>query len=156
MSNPNSLQRYLEARHIPFEVVAHPHSATSLQSAKSAHIRADQLAKAVILESDDCFLAAVIPADRHVMIGRLRQTLGRDLWLAGETSFGGMFPDCEPGAVPPLTQPYGMDMVWDDSLMSMDSIYMEAGDHEHLLRIRTRDLAPVMEQVPHCQFSSPI
>jgi Ala-tRNA(Pro) deacylase len=156
MSNFQYFERYLESNRIPFEVVPHPHSATSLQSAKSAHIRADQLAKAVILESDDCYLAAVVPADRHVMLGKLRQTLGRDFWLAREGSLGTMFPDCEAGAVPALTQAWGVEMVWDDSLMNMDAIYMEAGDHEHLLRIRTRDLAPMMQQVPHCQFSSPI
>ena len=148
-----TIMRFMASHHIPYEVVEHAHAATSLQNAKAAHIDPHRIAKAVLLEGDECMLAAVVPADRRVHLGRLTADVGKQLHLAGENDAGRLFRDCEPGAIPALTLAYGVEMVWDDSLLESDDLYFEFGDHRQLVHVRTADLRPILENMPHGSFS---
>ncbi len=67
---------------------------------------------------------------------------------------GRLFGDCEPGAVPALGDAYGIQVIWDDDLKYTSDIYIEAGDHEHLIRIEPESLQEI-DEVPaslHHQF----
>jgi Ala-tRNA(Pro) deacylase len=46
-------------------------------------------------------------------------------------------------------------MVWDDALMAMPDIYLEAGDHERLIHVETRYLRDLFGDAPHCRFTQP-
>ena len=44
------IERYLDEHMIPFDLVAHPHSQTSMETARAANIDAARIAKGVLLE----------------------------------------------------------------------------------------------------------
>ncbi len=134
-----TLETYLRKHPAPFELLHHAHSATSLQSARTSHIPADRIAKAVMLEDDERCLLAVLPATARVRLGELSAQTGRVMRLADEEDLRRMFPDCESGAVPALGCAYGLETIWDESLEAGPDIYFEAGDHETLVRMRTSD-----------------
>ena len=148
-----TITRFLESRHIPYEMVEHMHTATSLQNAKAAHIDPHRVAKAVLLEGDDCMMVAVVPADRRVHLGKLAMDSGKPLHLAQERVAGRVFEDCAPGAIPALTVAYGVEMIWDDSLLDSSDLYFESGDHRQLIHVKTEDLRPVLENMPHGMIS---
>lgn len=148
-----TITRFLESHHIPYDMVEHTHAATSLQNAKAAHIDPHRVAKAVLLEGEDCMMVAVVPADRRVHLGKLAMDSGKPLHLAQENDAGRLFEDCEPGAIPPLTVAYGVEMIWDDSLLENPDLYFEAGDHRQLIHVRTEDLRPMLEDMPHGMIS---
>lgn len=130
------VQRSLESAHCQFDLVAHPHSASSLESARVASIPAERLAKSVILDDrHGHYLMAVVPASRHLDLGKVRK--GSEEWqLTNESTIASLFNDCERGAVPALGEPYGMDMVVDPLLTRQQDIYLEAGDHESLVHMK--------------------
>lgn len=145
-----TIESYLTQHEIPYELMTHAHSSTSMQSARAAHIDPQRLAKAVLLEgSDGCYMAAVIPANRQVSLGHLRHDYGHVCRLADERVIAPFFKDCEPGAIPALTTPYHLEMIWDDSLLNEPEIYFEAGDHEHLVHLRTEYLREMLDKLPH-------
>ncbi len=148
-----TITRFLEHRHIPYEMVEHMHTATSLQNAKAAHVDPHRVAKAVLLEGDDCMMVAVVPADRRVHLGKLAMDSGKLLHLAQESDAGRVFEDCEPGAIPALTVAYGVEMIWDDSLLEGPDLYFESGDHKQLIHVKTEDLRPMLENMPHGMIS---
>ncbi|MBL8529125.1 MAG: YbaK/EbsC family protein, partial [Burkholderiales bacterium] len=125
-----TLENYLRYMQVPFEVLPHPKAMTSLRSANAAHIPAHQMAKAVVLEDETGYVMAVVPADRRVHLGALREQLGRTMGLATEPELGTVFKDCALGAIPPLGAAYGIESVVDDELREGSEIYFEAGDHE--------------------------
>lgn len=131
-----TLQRSLESAHCQFDLVAHPHSASSLESARVASIPAERLAKSVILDDrHGHYLMAVVPASRHLDLGKVRK--GAEEWqLTNESTISDLFKDCELGAVPALGEPYGMEMVVDPLLTRQQDIYLEAGDHESLVHMQ--------------------
>lgn len=151
------LADYLAAHSVPFDLVAHSHTRSSLQSARSMDLTPGCLVKAVVLEDEnDRFLMAVLPASRKVDLGELRRCFGHMLRLASEADLRERFGDCEVGAVPPVGNAYGMETVWDDSLMSRPDVYFEAGDHETSVHLKTRDFVGLLEGARHMDFSAPM
>jgi Ala-tRNA(Pro) deacylase len=155
MTMKQRIEQFLEEHRIPYDVVAHERTATSLQAAHAAHVETGRLAKAVLLEGDDCFMAAMIPADHDVRLGQLQLDYGEHLHLADEATIREMFTDCDPGAVPGLPTAWGIETVWDDDLLAQPDIYLESGDHRRLIHLETRYLQDNLPEMPHCRFSGP-
>ncbi|UVE17773.1 YbaK/EbsC family protein [Pseudomonas sp. LS44] len=148
MQMAKTLQRSLERAHCEFELVAHPHSATSLESARAAYVPAERLAKSVILDDrHGHYLMAVLPASRHLDLGKVR-TDATDWQLSNEATIAGLFHDCELGAVPALGEPYGMKMLVDPQLTRQQDIYLEAGDHQNLVHLQ---MDQYLKLVPHAE-----
>lgn len=149
MAMAATLQKYLAQNGIAYEILPHPYTATSMNTASAARVPSDKLAKPVILEDEQGYVMAVIPANRHVKLGELRNLLKRNIGLATESELKQLFPDCDIGAVPPLGQAYGMDTIVDDSLINATDIYFEAGDHEDVIHIKGAAFRRLMKNTPH-------
>jgi Ala-tRNA(Pro) deacylase len=73
--------------------------------------------------------------------------------MACEDEFKKLFGDCETGAVPALGEAYGLKVIWDDELAYTADVYIEAGDHEHLIWLERRDFRKLMKDLPHTIIS---
>ena len=156
MNANHRIENYLDEHHVPYEIIDHVPTATSLHTAHSAHIDPARLAKGVLLEGDDaCLVVAMIPADQEIQLGQLQVEYGSHLHLADEATVRRQFDDCDPGAVPGLAIAWGVETVWDDSLLAQPDIHLEAGDHRHLIHVQTRNLQMALEAMTSCHFSAP-
>ena len=124
-----------------------------MNTAEAAKVPGDQLAKSIILEDEDGYLMAVLPATHHVEIGRLSQQLNRKLGLATESEIARLFTDCELGAIPPVGEAYGMEMIMEDSLSTCEDVYFEGGDHTDIVHVHGEDFKRLMRTAMHGQFS---
>lgn len=148
-----TLKEYLDQSDVNYDVLPHPYSSSSMQTAQAAHVPGQQIAKAVLLEDDDGYLLAVVPATHRVELGILRRQLNRELWLASEGELADLFHDCALGAVPPLGRAYGFDMVVDDCLTDCSEVYFEAGDHMELVHVDGRSFNTLMAEAETGRFS---
>lgn len=148
-----TLREYLDRSGVRYDVVEHPHTYSASETAQVSHIPGDQLAKSVVLEDEDGYLMAVIPATHRVEIGKLHKQLHRQLGLATEHELELLFDDCETGAVPPIGQAYGLDVVVDDAIVENPDIYFEAGDHRDLVHVSGEDFRALMNNAGHGRFS---
>lgn len=159
MSIAQTLQKYLDQVQVQYEVIMHRHSATSLRSADQAHIDPNCVAKAVLLEEDaqqSRYLMAVVPATHRVQLSEVAREAGRAVHLATEQAAAALFPDCEAGAFPPVGPAYGIETIWEDSLMGQPTLYFEAGDHERLVCIKAKDFLKLLPNCGHGHFSKPM
>jgi Ala-tRNA(Pro) deacylase len=148
------LSRYLERHGASYEVCAHIHSHSSAQTARTAHVPPQQLAKSVVLEDEAGCLVAVIPADKVVMLGEISRVLGRkQLHLADEDRIAALFEDCDRGAVPAVGMAWGVETIIDDELEAQDPVYIEGGDHERLLKMSHGQFHALMHAQKHGRFS---
>jgi Ala-tRNA(Pro) deacylase len=153
MSIPMRLSQYLDQRHVHYEVSEHRWSRSSAQTARLAHVSPRSIAKSVILEDDAGLVMAVVPADKYVMLGRLGQLLSRhELHLSDEQRIAAVFTDCDRGAVPPVGMAWGIDTVVDEELEGHDPVYLEAGDHQRLLRMSRDQFCTLMSAARHGHF----
>lgn len=155
MNAVDRMTQYLTEHHVPFELISHRHTATSRQAAVAAGIGSRRLVKAVLLEAPECYLAAMIPADEQVRLGKLSKDYGKPFRLATEETVRKLFDGCDPGAAPGLPIAWGVETVWEDDLLAQPDLYLEAGDHERLIHVETKHLREVLQDMPHCHFAQP-
>jgi len=133
MTIATKLERHLTEQHTEYELLSHPHTGSSHETAEAAHVPEDHIAKGVLVRGGKDYFLAVIPADRWVKMGAIHDELDEDIELASEEEIGAIFTDCEMGAVPPIGKAYGVETLLDDAFTSLADVYFEAGDHEHLV-----------------------
>lgn len=156
MAIANRLRQYMKEQGVKFEVIKHPRSSSSMQSAEAAHIPGDKVAKAVLLEDEQGYLMAVVPATHRLEMGALHRELHRELGLATEREIQELFWDCDSGAIPPTGAAYGIETILDDSLTEKADVYFEAGDHEELVHVNAEEFRNLMAGIGHARISSHI
>ncbi len=155
MSISRRLKWYLDHHGAHYQIVPHPHTACSRETAQAAHVPEECLAKSVLLEDERGYLMVVLPASRRLDLRDLKQLFDRRFDLATEPELGRIFEDCEVGAVPAVGSAYGVHTVIDDSLLGVPEVYFEAGDHEDLVRMPGADFLMLMSGSSHGRFSRP-
>jgi len=130
-----SVSTYLEKLGVAYTLTRHPKSHCSAETANTAHVAKDHIAKAVLVRHGQQYLLVVIPADQWVNLDRVSREMGQTFALADENEVDRLFVDCRPGAIPPVGAPYGLETLWDNDLMSLANIHFEAGDHERLVTV---------------------
>jgi len=149
MSISKTVRWYLDSHNVSYEVLQHPHSHNSSETADAAFIWEDQLAKTVLLEDERGYVMAIVPASHRVDLKKLELELHRHLELATEGEMSRIFPDCEPGALPPLGGAFGIPVVYDDRLRRLSSVYFEGGDHRELIYMGGREFIALLDGAPH-------
>lgn len=140
MAMLQSLQRLLEGQHVPYEVHTHRQAFTATDTAAADNVPPSEMVKVVVLRSGDRFVMAALPASRTLDIERLRETVGDPtLRLATEREFADAFPACEPGAMPPFGELFGMALWVDDSLGREIETVFNAGNHRETVHLAYRD-----------------
>ncbi len=142
MTPLEELRAYLSANGVRYAVLRHAEKFTAQELAAAEHIPGREQAKVVILRSGSEFLMAVLPALYHVDFERARAATGKqDLELADEYEFARVFRDCEPGAMPPLGNLYGLPVWVDESLARDEYIVFNACSHSEAIRMKYSDFA---------------
>lgn len=152
MNVATRLKWFLDSHGAEYDTLSHAHSGSSLDTAKKARVAPDLLAKSVLLEDERGYLLAVLPSTRRISLREIRRQLGRKMELATEGELGGLFGDCEPGAVPPMGPAYGLPVLIDDTIEGSD-LYFESGNHEDLIHMKTRDFLMLLDGARRGLFS---
>ena len=74
--------------------------------------------------------------------------------LVDEDELHDIFRDCAAGAVPALGEAYGLDVIWDDELTQAPMVFIEAGDHRHLICLEQSQFSRLMQDKLHDHFST--
>jgi len=141
----NTLKRYLDNSTIQYDVLSHPFSRSSMETAEAAKIPGHQLAKGVVFKDKRGYLMAVLSSPLHVEVNTLNELTERNLELIEEAEVGRLFSDCDLGAIPPVGDAYQLEVVFDSALFDEESIYFEAGDHRELIHVNSDNFQKLLE-----------
>ncbi len=134
-----TIKRFLEQREVSYDVLKHPRAKSLLQAAANAYVSPRNLARAAVLKDERGLLMAVFPASHVLDLHLLNKELHRGLTAARGHDLARIFHDCEPGALPPIAEPYGLKAVLDESLQAVDEIYFVPGRHSALVHVSGAD-----------------
>jgi Ala-tRNA(Pro) deacylase len=130
------LKQFLDGEGIHYSSQPHSKAYTAQEVAAAAHIPGTHFAKTVVVNIDGKLAMVVLPANRKVILQDLRDITGSDrVTLASEPEFQTRFPDCEPGAMPPFGNLYGMDVFVAPELAEGKEIAFSAGTHAEVIRM---------------------
>lgn len=152
MSIAATVQTRLSQAGVRYEIIEHPRTSDSTHTAEAAHVPGASLAKSVVLEDGEKYLLAVVPATHSVDMGALHQRFGRVIGLASEEQIARLFADCEPGAVPPFGQVYGLETILDEAFVDAEDVYFEGGDHRALVHVNGGDFLKLMHDTPRARI----
>ena len=126
-----NLQSYLDDMGVNYRVSHHPTAYTAQMLAEAEHVPGRKVIKPVVVQADGEFVMCALPACYRVDLGELKDQLqASEVCLVDEPKLSELFPDCEPGAVPPIGRMYGMTTLMDESLVADDRVTFQAGTHE--------------------------
>jgi Ala-tRNA(Pro) deacylase len=153
MSIASHVQDHLNHKGVYYELLAHPYSLSSLESARLARVPAEQVAKGVLTHDGQNYLLCVIPSNHRLSLPWLNRLQNGNFSLVSEHRLGEFFDDCEPGAVPALGQVYGLHVLWDSELAECADLYFESGDHENLVHVSRGAFMELMGGHEHATIS---
>lgn len=137
---PRSLDQFLKEARVPFTTFRHPPAFTTQEIAAVSHVPGSSWAKVVVCFVDDEPILAVLPAHLSVDLERLRVLAdGSVIRLAREVEFARLYPDCEPGAMPPFGSLYLQRVFVDGRLVGETEMVFNAGTHTDAIRMHYGD-----------------
>ena len=143
-----ALHEFLRDAHVPYLVVPHPPAYSAQEDAAAVHVPGRDWAKVVVCIVDDRVVQAVVSAPLAVNLADLVDLAGGTaIRLATEQELARLFPDCEPGAMPPIGPLYGQQVFVDVELAGEPEIVFDAGTHTEAIAMRWRDFAKSVRPV---------
>lgn len=146
MSLLDRFKKYLNDSNINYSVISHSPTYTAEELAHELHVPEKDLAKTVIVKSDDGYAMIVLPASRKINLDYLKNAMGKkDIGLADEAEFKNLFPDCELGAMPPFGNLYKIPVYVALSLSEDDEIIFNAGTHSDAIKMSFKDFKRLVD-----------
>ena len=71
-----TLKDFLDQQQVAFDLIPHPHTGSSMETAEQAHVPGNRLAKAVIIKEDNKYSMVIVPSVEHVDLAVLREHFG--------------------------------------------------------------------------------
>jgi len=134
------LEGYFREQGVVFEVKEHPTAYTAQRIAATEHVPGRAFAKVVIARSDGELVMLVLPASSMVDVAKVAGAIhGEQVGLASEEEFAPTFPDCEPGAMPPFGNLYGLPVYVDPAMGKSDHVVFQAGTHGVTMSVAYED-----------------
>jgi Ala-tRNA(Pro) deacylase len=115
------------------------------------------VAKAVLVRAGESFVVAVLPSTLRIDLDRLSRVLSAPaaaIRLATPDELFEIFPDCEPGVVPPFGRLYGLTTLVEAALADQPEIVIGANTRHEGVVMRFADYQAVAEPV-RASFTRP-
>lgn len=138
------VQEFLRRANVSYTVFPHPPAYSAQEEAAATHVPGRDWAKTVTCFADGEPIEAVVPATCRVNLAWLADLAeAHEVRLASEEELDWLYPDCEPGAVPPLGPIFHQPVFVDQALAFEDRIAFSAGTHTDAVSMRYRDFAAI-------------
>ena len=136
----NRLRTYLDENDVRYVTMAHSQAYTAQEIAAASHIPGKAMAKTVMVKLDGRMAMVVVPALHKIDLEVLKRvSRSAQVELATEHDFKLLFPDCEPGAMPPFGHLYGLPLYMEESLKGGREIAFNAGTHTEVVKMDMAD-----------------
>jgi Ala-tRNA(Pro) deacylase len=141
MSTDNRVMTLLDEEQLDYDTMRHAEACTARGVATASRVPAREVAKAVLVRAGGGrYLMAVVPASCRLDLEALaRASCHRGLTLATEEEVARLFPDCEPGALPPFGNLYDIPTFLDACVCDVPEVYFSAGSRREVVGMPISD-----------------
>lgn len=141
MWKSNRVKTLLDEEELDYDIARHAEACTARGVAAASHLPAKEVAKAIVVrDGGGRYLMAVVPASCRLDLEALTRASGHGaLALATEVEVARLFPDCEPGALPPFGNLYDIPTFLDTCLCDVPEVFFSAGSRREAVGMRIAD-----------------
>ncbi|MCK5639748.1 MAG: HDOD domain-containing protein [Gammaproteobacteria bacterium] len=130
MSNfniPKTVATYLATSHTPYQIRRGQAAASMVDTAISLGIAPNKLIQGTVLKCGSAYLMAIYPANAELDIESINRRAKREFKLCTGAELKDVFPNCEPSALPPVSQAYGVHAILDQSIYQLKDVFFSSG-----------------------------
>lgn len=139
MAINTDLKNYLDRSHVPYETLSHPQSFSCFEIARNVGVRAEEVAKALVVKAKGKRAIVVLPGSSRLDARKLKTLMGHsDARLLLEEEMEKEFPSYEVGAIPPIGALFGFPVYVDERLQA-EKIVFTGGTHVDSVRMNYSD-----------------
>ncbi len=143
-----AVQEYLANHHARYTVTPHPEAHSAQQIAHLTHTPGINMGKVIALRVDGELALLLLPAHYHIDLEVMAYELGAFLVeLAPEDEFQREFPECEPGAMPPFGEMWGVPLYMCDTFHQDEPISFNAGNWTEIISMNFDDFFVLAEPI---------
>lgn len=140
------LKTLLDGAKVKYTAMKHPAVYTAQEIAAAQHVPGRQLAKCVLVNTDQGPVLAVLPAVQLIDLKKLKALLKtKTLSIAKEADIRQCFSDVEVGAMSPFGNLYQVPVVVDRTLGESDEVVFNAGSHTDTVKMRYQDMVGLIK-----------
>lgn len=148
MSIPQPIEDFLVANDIGFLHYPHEPEPTAAKTAERLHIKESDFGKCIVIVAGGDLALAVIPVNEQLDTDAVAEALeARGARLATEREVDTAFPDCEPGAVPPLGSLFGVPVLIDFAFEDHRLLSFKAGTHTDVIQVCLDDFVKAVHPI---------
>ena len=145
MAIAESVRDFLTRERVPYTIFSHRAAYTAQEEAETAHIQGRHWAKVVVCFADGEPIQAILPADLMVDFELLGSLIGANsVRLATEAAVTELYPECEPGAMPPFGRVFGQRVFVDRSMTGDPEMVFNGGTHTDAVCMHYNDFAEIV------------
>ncbi len=149
------LKCYLEAHRVSYQLLSHPRTATLHDAALRLNVQPSMMIRSIVVSDQHRSYLLVMPLNRTMDAEALKRLLNKSTELVASEVSDRHFPDCEPGATPPLGEPYGLVTLIDRALLKPNFVYFEPGSRTTLLQMSQEDFHYLTANATWGTFTQP-
>ncbi len=132
-----SLLRWLDDKHIDYEVHEHQRALTALATARAEGVDPKTFGKVIWVrtaESKDALV--IVDAEDHLDLRKAREVLrSKKVVLVEEDQIRQLAPECDPGSMPAVGDLFGLPTYADFAVASAPEVSFNAGSHAYAVRV---------------------
>ncbi len=148
-----SIKQILDSNRLAYIALQHKR-VTSLEFAACLlNIDPNQVLMAQVVADSSGELLVVYPLGRKINFDLFKKVLNRDLKLLPSVKVNRIFNDCEAGCWPAIGQPYQIDVIIDQSVKKLSSVYFASGSYTALLQMDAADYLRIQSRAKIFKFT---
>ena len=146
MAISERLKAFLSTSKARYTTMKHPVVYTAQEIAAAQHVPGRQMAKCVLIKTDQAAVLAVLSAAQLVDFKKLKAVLGsKSVSLGKEADIKQRFPDVEVGAMSPFGNLYDVPVVMDRELAEAGDIVFNGGTHTETVKMSAADVVRLVK-----------
>lgn len=136
---PKTVATYLATSHISYQLRRGQAAPSLIETAISLGIAPNKLIQGTVLKCGNAYLMAIYPANTELDIESINRRAKREFKLCTETELKDVFQNCDPAALPPISQAYGVHAILDQSIYQLEDVFFPSGKAGVFCSSRGRD-----------------
>ncbi len=119
------------------------------QNSPPLHYNSGEFVRTFLLQTNKDYVMAVTRILEDIDLYTFKQYCGAEqVRIVPDQELAKIFPDCDPTALPPIGQLFGLDVYCSDKLLQNNAICFNPGTHDQIIRVATKEFL----QVTHAQL----
>lgn len=139
MAIPKNVKKYLDAKGVDYEEIAHKTVHTAYDAANTLKKSLKEIAKTILIEADKTHALVVLPADKKIDMEKLRKALGAKKVSIPSEKIMIKVLKIQPGSLSSFGRLHDLEVIVDKSMAEVKKVVVSTGSFTDSVFLKVKD-----------------